>query len=129
MAIFTIAIAGLHGIWFIQYLGWTFVWLYFPLLLASPFVFLVAILVEGQEVKIVRMFGPIPYWIHKVPARAKFDLYEAWEDPAPSGVGFGIDPSNPIHLGTTASARPLFRHVGDILRQSGWRQTAFGWEI
>lgn len=125
MAIFMTALAGM---WLIPYLGWTFAWLYIPMLLVSPFVFLAVILIQGPEVVIVRFFGPIPYWIHKVPAEAKFDLFEAWEDPAPTGVGFGIDPYNPIHLGTTPSAEPLFRHVGKILGKSGWRKTAFGWE-
>lgn len=125
MAIFTAALAG---IWLIPYVGFTYTWLYILMLLLSPFVFLTGILIQGPEVKIIRLFGPIPYWVHEVPAQAKFDLYEAWEDPAPTGVGFGVDPSDPIHFGTTRSAEPLFRHVGEILGKAGWQHTAFGWQ-
>lgn len=120
--------AALGGIWLLPYLGWTHAWLFVPMLLASPFLLLAAIAIRGSEVKIIRLIGPFPYWIHRIPRQAKFDFYEAWEDPAPTGVGFGVDPSDPIHLGTAASADALYQHVSEVLERGGWRQTAFGWE-
>lgn len=124
-AIFAVAFSGS---WFLPYMGWNFVWLYCLMFLVSPFVFLATILIRGPEVKVMRLFGPLPYWIHEIPAEAKFDLYEGWEDPAPTGVALGTGASDTLHLGTTASAEPLYRYVGEILGTAGWTQTACGWE-
>jgi len=124
-AIFMVAFGGLS---LLPYLSWNFFWLYCLTLLVSPFVFLAALLIQESEVKVVRLFGPMPYWIHKIPAEAKFDLYEAWEDPAPSGVSFGSSAANTLHLGTTASAEPLYRYIGEILEKAGWTKTVLGWQ-
>lgn len=125
MTIFTVAFGGLALLF---YVGWNFVWIYCLMLLVSPFVFLATLLIQGPDVKVVRFIGPLPYWIHAIPAEAKFDLYEAWEDPAPTGVSFAVGATDTLHLGTIASAESLYRHVGEILEKAGWRQTALGWE-
>jgi hypothetical protein len=125
MAIIMVAFGGLALLF---YLGWNFVWIYCLMLLVSPLVFLATLLIRGPDVKVIRFFGPFPYWIHVIPAEAKFDLYETWEDPAPTGVSFGVGAADTLHLGTTVSAEPLYRHVGKILKEAGWIQTAMGWE-
>ena len=125
MAIFMIAFGGL---WLLPYAGWNSVWIYCLALLVSPFWLLAAVLIDGAQVKVVRLFGPVPYWIHKISDEAKFDLYQGWEDTRPTGVSFGVSASDSLHLGTARSAEALYRHVGEVLERAGWRQTASGWE-
>jgi len=104
----------------------SFFWLYLPLLgpalLVSPFVLTSVLWVSREEVRVVRFFFVIPYWVHRVPHDAEFAEYWAWEDPAPSGVAFTSRSRTgyELHLGTTTSAAPLYKHIAAVLEQAGW---------
>jgi hypothetical protein len=129
-----VALVAFGGVWLLPLLGWSHLWshifIYCVALLLSPFMFLAVLGVNGNDVKVVRLFALVPYWVHRVPSKAKFELYEAWEDPAPTGVAFEASAygADPLHLGTSLSAAPLFAYVGELLGRAGWKRTAFGYE-
>jgi hypothetical protein len=105
----------------------SFFWLYLPLLgpalLVSPFVMTAVLWASREEVRLVRFFVVIPYWVHRVPHDAEFAEFWALEDPAPSGLAFtsrsriGYE----LLLGTTMSAARLHRHISDVLERTGWK--------
>lgn len=129
MAIFFVAIGG---IWLPPYVGisWSYVTLYLVALLFSPAVLLTLVRVGGNGVCVYRLVAFIPYWWHQIPHDAKFDLYQAWEDPAPTGVAFEARSygADPLHLGTSGSAESLFAYLGSLLVAAGWRKVSFGYE-
>jgi hypothetical protein len=97
-------------------------------LFALPLLLTNVILVAADGVKVVRVFGVVPYWVHRVPADATFDLYESFDDVAPTGVAFEAAAygGDPLHLGTATSAVSLYEHVAYHLQQAGWQRAAFG---
>jgi hypothetical protein len=98
-------------------------------LVLIPGVLLMLVRVKDGEVSVLRLVGFIPYWRHRIPGEAKFSLYEAWEDPAPTGVAFEARSyRTPLHLGTTRSARTLFERVGNLLATAGWKKATLGYE-
>jgi hypothetical protein len=104
----------------------SFFWLYLPLLgpalLVSPFALTAVLWVSRKEVRVVRFFVVIPYWVHRVPHQAEFAEFWALEDPAPSGVAFTSRSRTgyELHLGTTPSAAGLYHHIAAVLERAGW---------
>jgi hypothetical protein len=95
-------------------------WRYVPwavaALLVSPFALSCAVWALDREVRVVRLFLGVPYWIHRVPRDAVLELFEAWEDPSPSGIAFESKGyRDPLHLGTSRSAGALYEQVGSML--------------
>jgi hypothetical protein len=115
---------------FVPYLVWANIWIYSVVVLLSPGFLLTLVLVRERDVFVFRLIAFIPYWRHRIPADAIFSLYEAWEDPAPSGVAFEAESygANPLHLGTSRSARPLFSYIGSLLESAGWKSGPFRYE-
>lgn len=111
------------------YGGWNYVLLYCILLPLLPLVFLTVVVIKRRDTKVWRLFCFVPYWVHRVPIGSRFDLNEAWGDPAPSGVAFETSAADSLHLGTSSSADPLFRHLSQVLEKAGWRQTVLDWEL
>jgi hypothetical protein len=105
----------------------SFFWLYLPLLgpalVVSPFVLTAVLWVSREEVRLIRFFFVIPYWVHRVPDDAQFGEFWALEDPAPSGVAFTSRSSigYELHLGTSTSALRLCRHISDLLERASPR--------
>ena len=102
--------------------------LYFALLLPAlalaPFILTTVVWVSRVEVLVVRFFLVFPYWMHRVPEHATFELDQAWENRAPSGVAFeSVAPRRRLHLGTTKSAQALYRHISVLLERAGWRRS------
>jgi hypothetical protein len=103
---------------------------YLFLLLALPLypvLFTSAVVIGSVHVRWFKCFFFIPYWTRKMPADAKFSLFEAWEDPAPSSVAFESDsrrtfgdPHFCIHFGSARSAGSLYSFIGSALKQVGW---------
>ncbi|WP_210283262.1 hypothetical protein [Massilia sp. Dwa41.01b] len=122
-----IIVLGLCALYVVPCMGWKAILGYCAALLLSPFFLLTVLLIRGEQVRVLRMFAVLPYWIHSIPVEAQFELYEAWEDPAPTGVAFGSLATDFLHLGTAASADPLYRHVSGLLERAGWQPTAMGW--
>lgn len=98
-----------------------------PALPLYPILFTAVLSINADRVRWFKCFLFIPYWTRKIPADAKFSLYEAWEDPAPSGVAFESnsrrtfgDSSYCVHFGATQSASDLYSFVGSALKQVGW---------
>ena len=56
----------------------------------SPLYVWQAVIAIPHRTWIVRTLFLVPCWATRVPAGAHAELYEAWEDPAPTGVGFGL---------------------------------------
>jgi len=127
MAIFMVAMAGP---WLLPYLGWKWIAVYCAGVLLSPAVLLNLVLVSEKSVLVLRLAAFMPYWWHRIPAGARFELYEAWEDPAPTGVAFDYrsDRTDPLHLGTSRSAESLYAHLGGLLENAGWMQNSLGYE-
>jgi hypothetical protein len=98
--------------------------------LFSPLVLLNLVHVRGPEVFVYRLIAFLPYWRHRIPVDAKFDFFEAWEDPAPTGVAFEADSykNDPLHLGTAESAEPLFLYLGGLLESQGWQKESFSYK-
>ena len=99
-------------------------WLVLVGILISPFLMLSLLRIQKGKVMHVNLFLFLPYWVKRVPEHSIFELYEAWGDPAPSGVAFTLPP-NPdayLHIGTTTTAKALEQAVGAVLRSQGWTQ-------
>ncbi len=127
MAIF-LSIGG--GVWVLPYFGWVYASVYCVAVLLSPVALLNLVLVRESEVFVFRLVAFVPYWRHRIPADAKFDLYEAWEDPAPTGVAFEAKSygADPLHLGTSRSAEALFSYLGGLLENAGWKRGVLGYK-
>lgn len=98
-------------------------------LLFSPFILTGLLWVSAEKIFFLRLCCGIPYWCNWVERGQIFTLYEAWEDPAPSGVAFE-DPNSdrePLHIGGVQSALPIYHFVGQTLAQMGWQQDIHGW--
>lgn len=98
------------------------------LLLLAPALFTAVVWVAPERVRVIRVFTLLPYWVHRIPADARFELYESFDDVAPTGVAFesAAYGANPLHLGTAATARPLYMHLAALLKERGWRQGPSG---
>jgi hypothetical protein len=101
--------------------------LYLPLgvlaVLASPF-FLTAVLwVSREEVRLVRFFVVIPYWVHPLPHDAELALW-GFED----GMAFKSRSRRlyELQLGTPTSALQLSHHIAAILERAGWQHSPPG---
>jgi hypothetical protein len=108
--------------------------LYLPLLVLAalwcPFVLNAAVWIGRGEVRVVRLFVIVPYWVQRVPGDATFEPYQAWEDPEPEGVAFDakVYRGDPLHLGTATSAEGLYECISGILERAGWRRLTLGME-
>jgi hypothetical protein len=91
-------------------------------LVVLPFTLLSLVRIRNGEVLELKLFLFIPYWLTRVPPGSEFDLYEAWEDPAPTGVAFTFNKPNDkyLHLGTSGNATALLHTIGEILIEQGW---------
>lgn len=125
-----IAVVFFVGMLVAPYGGWGGFTIYALAVMASPFFLLNFVQVNNSEARVIRLFGILPYWFHRVPIDAKFDLYEAFEDPAPTGVAFEASSSSAyeLHLGTARNAAALFAYVGSLLSSAGWKRTSLGYE-
>jgi hypothetical protein len=101
--------------------------LYLPLgvlaVLASPFVLTAVLWVSGEEVRLVRFFVVIPYWVHRVPHDAELPLW-GFED----GMAF-TSRSRALYelqLGTPTSALHLSHHIAAVLEKAGWQHSPPG---
>jgi hypothetical protein len=101
--------------------------LYLPLgalaVLASPFVLTAVLWVSREEVRLIRFFVVIPYWVHRVPHDAELPLW-GFED----GIAFK-SPSRALYelqLGTPTSALRLSHHIAAVLEKAGWQHSPPG---
>lgn len=115
------------GVWLLPYLGWKFIPAFCAILIVAPGVSLTLVWVSDSRVLVVRLVACIPYRWNRIPDNATFDLYEAWEDPAPTGVAFEYKSAKTVHFGTVRSAESLYAHVGGLLESVGWKQTSLGY--
>jgi hypothetical protein len=113
-----------------QILAWSHLPVFWSALVLLPGMLTNLVVIRGPEVSVVRIVGCVPYWRHRVPGDARFDLFEAWEDPAPTGVAFEARSygADPLHLGTGTSARALYEHIGTALSSAGWKRGSLGYE-
>lgn len=125
----SIFVAMLGGIWAVTNVVWSSLAAFAWVVLVSPICLLNLVQIKNSEVRVFRLIFFIPYWIHRVPRNARFDLYEAFEDSAPTGVAFEASSygADPLHLGTARSAEPLYAHLGKLLRDAGWEKATFGY--
>ena len=101
--------------------------LYLPLralaVLASPFVLTAVLWVTREEVRLVRFFVVIPYWVHRVPHDAELALW-GFED------GMAIRSRSrrfyELQLGTPTSALQLSHHIVGVLERAGWQHSPPG---
>lgn len=122
MAIFMV----FYGIGFIGLPFWRVdIGLILAFVFLSPAVLLNFLHVKDGRVLFVRTFLCIPYWVVRIPAGSHFEQFEAWEDPAPSGVAFEYGTTT-IHLGTAHTAAALDRAIGAALGGQGWRRESLG---
>ena len=100
------------------------IWLTIAGVLASPFFMLSLLRIREGKVVHFNLFLFAPYWVKRVPKDSKFELYEAWGDPAPTGVAFTLPPKADayLHIGTTPTAKALEQAIGTVLQQQGWTQ-------
>ncbi|HEY9110134.1 MAG TPA: hypothetical protein VIN58_25930 [Roseateles sp.] len=107
-----------------------YLYFYIAAIAASAVLFLKAVSVSEDGIYVFRLFALVPYWRHRIPQTARFDLYEAWEDLKPTGLSFELAPygGNPLHLGTSRSAEKLFAEVGGLLEAEGWTRGPLGYE-
>jgi hypothetical protein len=104
---------------------------FFALLLAllmSPFILSARLCICKGRVSAWRCLLFIPYWKIRLPKPARFDLYEAYEDPAPSGVAFdaGDEAYRYVHFGSANSAHALYAAIKAALLAQGWTEGRFG---
>jgi hypothetical protein len=90
----------------------------------APAIFTEVVWITPGQVRVIRLFALLPYWVHEIPEDARFDLYESFDDVAPTGVAFesAAYGADPLHLGTAATALPLYHHLSLLLKESGWHQ-------
>jgi hypothetical protein len=105
----------------------SYFWLYLlpllvPAVLVSPFALTAVLWVSPKEVRLVRVFTLIPYWIHRVPRDAEFK----WELDYPVGFTSRSRAAYELQLGTPASASPLYHHICQVLERAGWRLSPVG---
>ncbi len=126
MSILMLALAGFH---LVAFAGWHGMLSFCGALLLSPFLCLTLVHVTRSDVRVLRCLLFVPYWIRTVPEDAWFDVYDSWDDPAPTGIAFtpAQGRGKPLHLGTTATAWPLYHHVSAILEHFGWERALSGW--
>lgn len=125
MAAFFVLFFGLY----LPFIAVKFLYAYLAAIVAASLLFMNAVWVGDKDIYVFRMVAFIPYWRHRIPSDAWFDLYEAWEDVAPTGVAFdaGSYGGEPLHLGTSRSAEKLFEQVGALLEAEGWQRGTFGY--
>ncbi len=116
----------------------SFFWFYLvpllvPAVLASPFVLTAVLWVSGEEVRLVRFFLVIPYWVHRVPHDAEFALpiddgplafTSRSRIPLDDRLFAFISRSRgpyELQLGTTTSAVRLYHHISKALERTGWK--------
>lgn len=103
-------------------------WLYLlplllPAVLVSPFGLTAVLWVSREDVRLIRFFVVIPYWVHRVPHDAELPLW-GFED----GMAFE-SPSRPLYelqLGTPTSALHLSHHIAAVLEKAGWQHSPSG---
>lgn len=102
---------------------WRYMWAVPAVVFIAPFMMLSVLRIRRGEVTHFKTFLLVPYWRSRVPAGSQFDLYDAWEDPAPSGVAFTLPPcaGEYLHLGTPGNAQALYQAVFEALKTQGWR--------
>lgn len=96
-------------------------------LLFSPLILTGLLWVSAERILFIRLFCGLPYWFHRIGKDQIFTLYEAWEDPVPTGVAFESASKEGLHIGGVRSALPIYHFVGQTLAQLGWQQDTHGW--
>lgn len=106
-----------------------FPWLYLalvglglPAMLVSPFLVMAVLWVSREDVRLVRFFAVIPYWVHRVPHDAEF----TWDLDYPVGFTSRSRFAYDLQLGTPTSARSLYHHVSEVLGRAGWKPAPAG---
>ncbi|HEY8102344.1 MAG TPA: hypothetical protein VIF82_16520 [Burkholderiaceae bacterium] len=91
-------------------------------ILISPFALLSVTKIKNDGVVHIRFLFFVPYWFTRIPRGSRFELYEAWEDPAPSGVAFELPHKSGeyLYLGTATTAVNLAAAMSTALISHGW---------
>jgi hypothetical protein len=105
-------------------------WLYLALLglgmpavLVSPFLLTAVLWVSHEDVRLVRFFAVIPYWVHRLPRDAEFTRDLDYPVGFTSRSRRGYD----LQLGTPTSASPLYHHISQVLERAGWKPAPPGY--
>jgi hypothetical protein len=139
MAIFAVVMTWVVGASGVMALVWLSVilasqplpllWLYLallalglPAMLVSPFLLTAVLWVSREDVRLVRFFAVIPYWVHRVPHDAEF----TWDLDYPVGFTSRSRFAYDLQLGTPTSARSLYHHVSEVLERAGWKPAPAG---
>lgn len=93
-----------------------------PAMLVSPFLLTAVLWVSCEDVRLVRFFAVIPYWVHRVPHDAEF----TWDLDYPVGFTSRSRFAYDLQIGTPTSARSLYHHVSEVLGRAGWKPTPVG---